>query len=547
MTTYAADPSEADAGRQLESRLSQVAMHRARNQRWGWLLGMLWACAGLFLLTILVDAMWHLPAAGRLALACTIVAMAVLALLGLMTIRRQVSSPMLLNDALRVESHHDLRDSALANGLCLSRENVMGLDQDSSLKAQLRRRAIERAAQVARGADVRRAADGSSVRRHGVILLLVLAIAGVLLGAMPRLYSAGIARLVDPWGDHPPFSLTRFAIETPIEAVVEGEDVRVRIRLAGQLPASLAWVELDTQGQEQARWPVERTGEATYERRLVQVRDDIRFRLAASTGMTRAMHIRVVARPADPQAASTETPVEEETPVSQPATMPASQPASSESQAGHHPALVAAGQCQNELIEAASAANAAAQRLSQSGGQDEELTDQAQAAAEHFNQLVKTTQATLQDMLQRQGDQQLPDDARQAISQFSDLLKQMEIPRQPALPEDRDIPAVNQWADRLGQAAQADLKKLMENRKHLPAGPSVGQSDDESGYTTEGGAEQPGELDHGQARQGVIRERTQGSQGQADTSDARGSQVPPAYRDKVQHYFDRINQDQAAP
>lgn len=537
------------AASRLTGRLSLFGSRRVWTTRFTWLLAMLWATLTLLLATLLMDAAWHLPALLRVLLGCAMIGLLLASLAGMAAIRRKASDDALLHDAVRLEAHHDLRDNPVVNGLQLVQQPA-GDEGDASLTILLRQRAVERASAMAQIVDIDPADEKQTLRRHGRILLILLLLAGILLAAQPRLFSAGLVRLMDPWGDHPPFSLTRFEIESPVEAIVRHQDVIVRIRLAGQPPAMLEWVELDALGREKARWPVERVGSNQYERRLRRVREDIRFRLVGDTGYTRAMVLKVVdAAPEvlveEPQ---TDEPRPQETASSQPATQP------EQLDLSQHPQMQNLAQHHRDLVAAAQAVQAAADQLKNASPPTDQQLQQLTEAVDRFNRQLSEARAEAQAVQQqmqseraenKSDDEPMSKKLEQAAAGFEQLLSELQIPRQPVPPVSSSDAAVPGWCESMSQAAAHDLSKLTQPSQGSSASAiGAGQGQGESGEAIRTNDDPPPTLDSSGPRIGVVRETLQAGQGKVDEHDARSQQVPPAYRTMVQQYFDRINQEQ---
>lgn len=546
MTSMHSSSSSRDAGQQIHWLLSQVQRRRqwVRRGRVGW--AIFWMTLALLLAVLLADAMWHLPAMVRAMAAGLIVAGVVALPVGIWLVGRGHGvEGQLLDDAMSVEAHHDLRDNALVNGLFLGGEKTADTGQGSTaLTEALRQRVVGDARAAAERADLTAAVDRQPLARQQRIALQVLVVMLVVALVMPRLFGEGMVRLVDPWGDHPPFSLTRFAVALPAEGVMQGEDAMVGVRLAGLQPGEVSWVELDAAGKEVSRWPLEQTGDRTYQKSLHEVREDVVFRIETPTGRTRAMRVKVVPQPMVAMGEEQPQPARE-------AIKPPPPPAASE-KFSDHPDMKSMGECRNQLIAAAQAlTQAAAPRP----GDLQEQAMQVAEAADHLTRLSREFGVLAKSAAQRTGEDAPPAEVRAALESFADMLDELQTPQQPAMPKGKaDQPAADQeckgWCDNMGKAGAADLKKLQEGMKDRPsnrkpggAGNQPGQSDIESGYLVEA---EPNALTdpHRDPRAGVYLETRSDSGRDVDDTSARSARVPAEYRQKVQQYFDRINEDQ---
>lgn len=536
-----------DASQQIHWLLSQVQRQRqwVRRGLCGW--AIFWITLTLLLVVLLADAMWHLPAMVR-ALASGVICVGVVALpvgIWLAGKNRQVEG-QLLDDALAVESHHDLRDNALVNGLWLGRETSPGqISEDTALTEALRQRVIHDARAAAERADLHATVDRQPLVRQQKIALQVLAVVLILALVMPRLFGQGLPRLVEPWGDHPPFSLTRFAVDLPAKGVMEGEDAVVGVTLAGLEPGEVQWVELDEAGREVSRWPLVATQGRRYEKSLRDVREDVVFRIETPNGWTRAMRVKVVPQPV--------VTLKEEVPRQ--AIKPPPPPVSAAEKFSDHPDMKAMGECRNELIAAAKAlTQAAAPRP----GDAQEQAMQVAEAADHLTRLSREFSAQARSAAQRTGEEAPPQEVREALESFAQMLDELQTPMQPPMPkgEGEQTPsdqACKQWCEGMGKAGASDLRKLQEgmkntqnDRKPGSAGNQPGQSDLDSGYLVQSEPNPLGDP-HRDPRTGVYHESGQAATGEADTSNARIGRVPAEYRQKVEQYFDRLNEDQSSP
>lgn len=130
---------------------------------------------------------------------------------------------------------------------------------------------------------------------------VVLLVGGGLMVGFPGMLQAGGFRLLMPWADHPPFSLTRFEVSVNPQPVELGSSAEVMVRVSGRLPEKVFWVPLPgDQESEQARpmRQVEENDEFAIWRYVVyRPAESVRFRVEAETGWTRSMLLKVVAPP----------------------------------------------------------------------------------------------------------------------------------------------------------------------------------------------------------------------------------------------------------
>jgi hypothetical protein len=177
-------------------------------------------------LAVALDALFALPVAGLLALDALLVAAI---LWGLGQLLRSLGQ--LRFDARRVarmlESRLGMTSNALINAVDL-REAPRGtvsrrlMDESIELGEVAARRVAVREAISGRGA--RRAVLGAALAAAGVLALFLL---------LPGVLVRGLPRLIDPTGDHPPFTLLRFDVWIDPQPLYYGSPAMVLARVAG--------------------------------------------------------------------------------------------------------------------------------------------------------------------------------------------------------------------------------------------------------------------------------------------------------------------------
>jgi hypothetical protein len=165
-------------------------------------------------------------------------------------------------------------------------------------------RSVERGRAAAESVDSRRVVDPRPGWRVWIWTLAVgLAVASVL-ATYPRLVGGGLVRLVDPWGDHPPFSLTRFEVRVTPDAIEPGGDAKVELATRGKRPSRAELVQVDAGGQEVQRWPLRGVQPGRWERNLSNLRQSMTFYVAAETGRSR--RVQVAVQPPRPPVSATD-------------------------------------------------------------------------------------------------------------------------------------------------------------------------------------------------------------------------------------------------
>lgn len=190
------------------------------------------AAAGLllaaFLLAVLADVLfafhpWALAAADLL--------LALLAAAGLgylaVQVRRNWFHP--LRVARLVEKRLGIHDSRLINAVEFSSAPAAS----PSVSAALRQEAIERGEALARRLSPASAVEWKPVRRAALALGAVAIVALAAWLAAPNVFARVLPRLLDPAGNHPPFTLVTFDVAVEPEAIYYGQPAKIAVKLGG--------------------------------------------------------------------------------------------------------------------------------------------------------------------------------------------------------------------------------------------------------------------------------------------------------------------------
>ena len=193
--------------------------------------------AGPVLLALFaLDVALHLGAGWRLGLAVGALAAALATggwSLYVGTVRR--NSPE--KTARLLESRDAALGSKLINFLQLRRS----LEGQSALTRQLGEQALSDYSDRLAGVDFRPLTRTPNLRRHRNRALIVLGVSALALAACYPISRLEFLRFADPFGDHPPFSLTRLEITEPAEGatVVYNQSIVVKARSSGHQPDEL--------------------------------------------------------------------------------------------------------------------------------------------------------------------------------------------------------------------------------------------------------------------------------------------------------------------
>ena len=197
-----------------------------------------WVCA-FVLVAFVLDVILHLNAGWRL----TILLVLVLVLVVLASIAWYLAF-VRRNRAENIARLLEARDSALGSRLI----NLLQLSEqsgDASLAPftrELARQAVENYAATIRNVPLERLARTDALQRHLRRSAIALLVFTAVLAAVFRISGIEIARFVDPFGDHPPYSFTHLAIVEPGPAgtnVLYDKGIVLRVKATGHQPREI--------------------------------------------------------------------------------------------------------------------------------------------------------------------------------------------------------------------------------------------------------------------------------------------------------------------
>lgn len=256
-------------------------------------------CAG-FVIMVALDLIFQLGAHVRLGLAA-LAGMALLALLGWHFFRAFISRAPLL----RIARHLESRDESLGSKLI----NVLQLDgqaEDAAapdLTRTLARRAVDQASEDLTAKKFLPLTKSPTMKRSALRACIP-----VLMVLIPALYFAPIAwrevlRFCDPFGDHPPFSMTHLAIVTPATdgmEVVYKKPVTIEVEFAGHRPDELfLTLENPAQPDHPLTVPMFPSGGKKFVQQIDEVTSDIIVRAKTRNGrsISQGRRIKVLLAP----------------------------------------------------------------------------------------------------------------------------------------------------------------------------------------------------------------------------------------------------------
>ncbi len=183
-----------------------------------------------------LDVALHLGAGWRAGLAAGIV-VAALAVGGWTFYVGRVRRNSPERTARLLESRDTSLGSKLINFLQLHR----ALEGQSALTRQLGERALDDYSALLAGVDFRPLTRAPGLGRHKNRALIVLGVSALALAACYPISRLEFLRFADPFGDHPPFSLTQLEITEPADGatVVYNQGVVVKAHASGHQPDEL--------------------------------------------------------------------------------------------------------------------------------------------------------------------------------------------------------------------------------------------------------------------------------------------------------------------
>ena len=275
---------------------SVVARVRAVGER-------LWMLPLVMLGLVVVDAALALPGWARATLGVMAVGMGVWIVLAFVWPGR-AGRLSVLGAARLLEERLGLQDNALVNALQLRAALVSG----DGVTAALAERVVDHGVDVVRASEGERVVNGRGAARAWGFVVGAVAVVAVSVPAMPRVWGAGVARYVDPFGDHPAWSATEFSVEVLPDEVLVGDDATVVVRLGGKIPESVELVFIDGDGAHidraemggvfnEASEGEEPARAREYRMTLHDLREPVRFYPASATGRGAAVEIPVLDKP----------------------------------------------------------------------------------------------------------------------------------------------------------------------------------------------------------------------------------------------------------
>lgn len=489
---------------------------------------------GLFIVAI-IDVLFVLPGHARIAL------LIVLLTGSLLVGTWQATRPWL--DRRYRRSAGEQIDHAATNPhqpvtLALSMNEPI---DDDSLALTLLQRAETRAESVAKSVKPRQAYPLRRLRVQGMWLglagglwlLLAVGLWLVITIIVPKLDFSLTSRVLTPWVDSPPFSLTHLEPNWTPKQLEAGSDLYLHVEPTGVEPKAVEWIRLDKDGNEAERFAMASDARGGFSHRLTRVESPIDFRLQAHGRHTRTYTITPTPKPATA-----------EDPADTPSDRTANPPDGSTT---FDPDKIARRDLDahrdwpgikadlKRLLQQLSDAQAQANSL------DPADAEALKALAKQLAELTQKAKQLAGDVKAMQGD--LPAEAAALLEDLASALSSMQSAALPAPPGASDPTATSgqptpaDWLDQVGEATRADQQRI---------GQGVGPSNlpTESG-TASGQPDESPDIRDPNALGTYDETSVSGDAG--PLPDAVMQQVPPSYRAFVAAYFEKLAEDSPKP
>ncbi|GMV93369.1 MAG: hypothetical protein AMXMBFR82_31470 [Candidatus Hydrogenedentota bacterium] len=258
----------------LRQRLHEFSLARRRQIGKLAVVRVLWVSVAAALALVYLDVLLILPASARIGLAaCSFFTLLVVAVATYWRLSRAVSedrlvarlveqgAPDLHNDVINAVDFDDLMAGTVRPGLSrdlMSHEIHLAADRVSAV----------------RRVDTLRPPSLRGETRAFIALAIVL---GTLAYLFSDVFAAVVPRFADPWGDHPPYSPTKFAVDPANSTVEYGENQIVRVTTSGKRPSQMALVLERPDGTIAGTLPMLDSGDGTYFQTIENVRTDLTY------------------------------------------------------------------------------------------------------------------------------------------------------------------------------------------------------------------------------------------------------------------------------
>lgn len=248
---------------------------------------------GLFVATVLlaltVDAVLSLQPWGLIAIdALLVVLIGTLATYAGLQAYRNLFYPR--RAARLVEQQLGIHDNRLINAVDLA------ASPPNSVSPELLRKSVDEGEAFAADLDVLDCVNFARVWKPAGIAAGVLLFTLVSYCLAPQAFGMVIPRLLDPTGDHPPFTLLHFAVKVAPENIYHGRGANITVDLSGPQIPSQADIVMVRDGQKQ-RSPMFRQGDTTFVLPIERADASCEFYIDTPVGRSRRYPLQVLLVP----------------------------------------------------------------------------------------------------------------------------------------------------------------------------------------------------------------------------------------------------------
>lgn len=177
--------------------------------------------------------------------------------------------------ARMVEQGHPEARNDLVNAIDFEEE--LSVDRPRNVSSTLMQAEIAEAAETVRKLPGFSALRPKSLRKEAMFMVGAVAAAALLPAVFPHVFSAVMPRFLDPYGDHPPYSATRFAVLPAGESINYGEDLKVDVETSGRLVDEVTLVVENIDGHEVAELPMFREEDRSFFQTIEAPRTDLKY------------------------------------------------------------------------------------------------------------------------------------------------------------------------------------------------------------------------------------------------------------------------------
>lgn len=235
---------------------------------------MAWVVPVVILLAVYLDVVFPMSAGWRVGFDALVAAIACgSAWTGFRMATRSRSRSRMV--ARMVEQSHPEARNDLVNAIDFEEELLAG--QPRNVSSELMNAEIADAAETVRKLPGFSALRPKTLSKEAMFMAGAVALAGLLPTVFPHVFGAVMPRFLDPYGDHPPYSATRFSVLPAGESINYGDDLRVDIETSGRLVDDVTLVVEDLEGREMAELPMFRSDDRSFFQTIEAPRSDLKY------------------------------------------------------------------------------------------------------------------------------------------------------------------------------------------------------------------------------------------------------------------------------